>query len=346
MQNNVLRNITFLTSINATTDIVRDNQTGQLLLRRVTAAETYPVLCAIAQVQHPNLMAVLDVRMMHDRCVSLCEYINGTTLEYRVENGGVLPVSEAKAILCQVCDGLTALHQNGIIHRDVKPSNVMLTNDGTVKLIDFDISRLNKPMQTRDTTILGTEGYAAPEQFGFAQTGARADIYACGVLLNYLLTGRLPNERLYQGALTAVILQCTEMDESKRFQSAAELKQMLQGRKINRRRTFQPLPGFRSKHVLPKILTVLLMIVWGFVLLLYLTGGDILYGHGIEWTMGHIKMALVLLLFWSALPYVLFGDVFRLSEKINPDNPQNGKYVLRILGAASFAVGVVLLLFV
>ena len=102
MQNNVLRDITFLTSINATTDIVRDNQTGQILLRRVTAAETYPVLCAIAQLRHPHLMAVQDVYMLHGSCVSLCEYINGTTPEYRVEHDGVYTVTEAKRILCQL----------------------------------------------------------------------------------------------------------------------------------------------------------------------------------------------------------------------------------------------------
>ena len=344
MQNNALWDNLYLTSLNASTAIVRNRHTGQLMLRRVGSAESFPVMHTLSTMRHPNLMEVYDVRFLNGKCVSLCEYINGMTLEKRVELRGLCQVTEATAILRQICDGLTALHLNGVIHRDVKPSNVMLTPDNRVKLIDYDISRLSKPMQSRDTTLMGTEGYAPPEQFGFGQTGAQADVYACGALLNYLLTGFLPNERLYQGALTSVILQCTEIDANKRFRSAEELKQVLLGRKINTRRGFRPLPGFRGRHVFPKILTVILMTLWSLLLLMYVTGGRALYTDDPDYMRRQLCFGSVLLLFWSAIPYLLFGDIFRISEKISPNNPRNGLYVLRILGAASFVVGLVLLI--
>ena len=119
---------------------------------------------------------------------------------------------------------------------------------------------------------------------------------------------------------------------------------MLLGRKINTRRGFRPLPGFRGRHVFPKILTVILMTLWSLLLLMYVTGGRALYTDDPDYMRRQLCFGSVLLLFWSAIPYFLFGDIFRISEKISPNNPRNGLYVLRILGAASFVVGFVLLI--
>ena len=207
-----LWDFSFVARIHRNIDLVRNNVTGQLMIRRISPSGDFPVLQALCGIKHRNLMEVYDLRLQDGVCVSLCEYINGITLAFRVENGQLFDVKSAKRILCQICDGLTALHSRGIVHRDIKPENIMITNDGTAKIIDYSICRLTKPNQRKDTTVLGTAGYASPEQFGFAQTSATADIYACGVLLNYLLTGKLPNEELHQGALKPVIEQCIEID--------------------------------------------------------------------------------------------------------------------------------------
>ena len=275
--------------------------------------------------------------------LSGCEYINGMTLDMRIEYYQPFDIRSAKQILCQICDGLSQLHINGIVLRDIKPGNVMITDDGMVKIIDYSISRLIKPEQRKDTTVLGTAGYASPEQFGFTQTNGKTDIYACGVLLNYLLTGKLPNEQLHQGLLTTVIQQCIEIDENKRFASADELKKVLQGKKINRRRPFRPLPGFRSKHVFPKIITVFFYTVWIFMLFVYINGFSMIMSSSLKNIIQQLILMADIMVFWSALPYLLFGDVFRMSERINPDNPRNGKYVLRILGTASIILGFVLI---
>lgn len=338
-----LWDFSLVSQIRKNLDLVQNKFTRQLMVRRISPAADYPVLQTLCRIKHRNLMEIYDVKTQDGVCISLCEYINGMTLDMRVEYYQPFDIRSAKDILCQICDGLSQLHINGIVHRDIKPGNVMITDDGTVKIIDYSISRLIKPEQRKDTTVLGTAGYASPEQFGFTQTNGKTDIYACGVLLNYLLTGKLPNEQLHQGPLTTVIQQCIEIDENKRFASADELKKVLQGKKINRRRPFRPLPGFRSKHVFPKIITVFFYTVWIFMLFVYINGFSMIMSSSLKNIIQQLILMADILVFWSALPYLLFGDVFRMSERINPDNPRNGKYVLRILGTASIILGFVLI---
>lgn len=337
-----LWDFSFVARIHRNIDLVRNNR-GQLMVRRISPSGDFPVLQALCGIKHRNLMEVYDLRLQDGVCVSLCEYINGITLAFRVDNGQLFDVISAKRILCQICDGLTALHSRGIVHRDIKPENIMITNDGTAKIIDYSICRLTKPNQRKDTTILGTAGYASPEQFGFAQTSATADIYACGVLLNYLLTGKLPNEELHQGALKPVIEQCIEIDESKRFQSAEELKKVLLGKKPNSRRSYQPLPGFRSKYVFPKIISVLFIIIWLIMLLIYIAGFPLIMQYELKYRIQQLILMADFLFFWTLFPYILFGDVFRLSEKISPNNPRNGRYIMRFLGVLSILLGIVLI---
>ena len=338
-----LWNISFVAQIHQNIDLVRNNFTGQLMIRRISPSEDYPVLRTLCGIRHRNLMELYDVIWQDGVCISLCEFINGTSPATQVESYQLYDVKSAKRILCQICDGLTELHKQGIVHRDIKPENIMITNDGTVKIIDYSISRLIKPDKRKDTTVLGTAGYASPEQFGFAQTSGKADIYACGVLLNYLLTGKLPNEELHQGVLKTVIEQCIEIDESKRFRSASELKSVLLGHKINTRRPFRPLPGFRCKGVFPKVITSVGITAWLFMLLVYVTGFSGLLRTSTRNIVQQLILMADIMVLWTALPYILFGDMFRLSERINPNNPQNGKYVLRILGVASILLGVALL---
>ena len=106
------------------------------------------------------------------------EFINGKTLE-EIQGEGVLSEDRVIEYGIKICE---------IIHRDIKPSNIIVDNNGIVKLIDFDVSRIHKSDENRDTQILGTEGYASPEQFGFNQTDSRSDIYSIGVLMNVLTT--------------------------------------------------------------------------------------------------------------------------------------------------------------
>lgn len=171
-----------------------------------------------------NISEVFEIYEYEDRAIIIEEYINGTTLNDILLERVTLSEAEVKNIISQVCDGLEFLHSFGIVHRDINPNNIIITSDDIVKIIDFDISRFVKENASSDTAILGTAGYAAPEQFGFSQSDKRADIYAVGVLVNVMLTGQLPNVKMYSGNIGKVIKKATAIDADNRYQDITELK--------------------------------------------------------------------------------------------------------------------------
>lgn len=204
--------------------VVRKKEDGKRFLLRKTEEnpEIYKKLLGISS---PNLPKIFEVYEEKDANIIIEEYIFGDTL-FDILKNGVLSVKEAAESASQICRALSDLHEHGIVHRDIKPENVILSGEKTV-LIDFDASRKNDPEKTNDTQILGTTGYAAPEQYGLSQTDARSDIYSLGVVLNLMLTGEHPSTRLASGKLGEIVQKCTMINPDMRFQSAAELKKTL-----------------------------------------------------------------------------------------------------------------------
>lgn len=143
------------------------------------------------------------------------EYICGITLNELIEQKKYISDEEIQDILVQLCKGLKNLHQRDIIHRDINLNNIMLTNDGVVKLVDFDTVRIFKYDQNFDTTYLGTKGFAPPEQYGFSQTDARTDIYALGMTIKKLQ----PKSNLLQ----KIIAKATQLDPENRYQYVEEI---------------------------------------------------------------------------------------------------------------------------
>ena len=166
--------------------------------------DVYKELLTIAS---PNLPQVYEVAQHGEENAVLEEYVQGDTLDFLLEKD-VLSPRQARNITRQLCSALWVLHSRGAVHRDIKPDNVILRGDEAV-LIDFDASRIFKDEAEGDTRVLGTLGYAAPEQFGIAQSDERADIYALGVLLNVMLTGKHPSKKLATGFLGRVVQKCT-----------------------------------------------------------------------------------------------------------------------------------------
>lgn len=155
-----------------------------------------------------------------DKTYIIEEYIEGEGLD-KIKQREALEVSKVLSIALQICDALLILHKNGIIHRDIKPSNIILKGDGTIKLIDFGASRSISYQNEHDTRILGTPGYAPPEQYGFSTTDYRSDIYSLGITLKELLDGS------YNGRLNNIIKKCIEIDPKRRISSVEELKKLL-----------------------------------------------------------------------------------------------------------------------
>lgn len=204
--------------------LVMNGATGMLLVQKAVSAETAEVYKKAVSLRAPGVCRVFDVDLCDGQLTAVCEYINGMSLDKYCKYHR-LCVDSVYAIVLQLCDALAALHAEGIVHRDVKPENIIVSDRGErICLIDFGISRTVKSGQPSDTSVLGTVGYAAPEQFGFGQTDARTDIYAVGVLLNVLLSGKMPCETMYGGLFHNVILRCTQQDPAMRYQSVQALK--------------------------------------------------------------------------------------------------------------------------
>ena len=168
-----------------------------------------------------NLPEIYDVLELEDGQIVLEEYIDGITVAQVMELNKYRS-SGARKVLSGVCDALAVLHDRGIIHRDVKPENVMIEKSGRIVLIDFNASRI-KSSASKDTVIMGTVGYASPEQLGLSQTDARTDIYAAGVLYNVLLTGQHPSTTIAPGKAGRIVRKCTAVNPDERYQTAAEL---------------------------------------------------------------------------------------------------------------------------
>lgn len=188
----------------------------------------------LKKLNHPHLPSIIDVIDCDDTFLIVMDYIEGNPLSKALETSGAQNQDDVIEWAKQLCDVLGYLHSRKppIIYRDMKPSNVMLKPDGNVMLIDFGTAREFKSTSVADTTCLGTQGYAAPEQFGgHGQTDARTDIYCLGATMYHLVTGHNPatpypirqwNPMLSSG-LEEIILKCTQRNPEDRYQSCAEL---------------------------------------------------------------------------------------------------------------------------
>ena len=148
---------------------------------------------AAARLSHPNLVGVIDAGEDDGRPYIVFEYINGRTLKRRIQEEGPLPVDEAVAYAIEIGRGLTAAHARKLVHRDVKPQNVLIDPDGRAKVTDFGIARsLEQKGMTATGRVLGTTDYVSPEQAMGEDVDERSDVYSLGVVLYEMLTGDVP----------------------------------------------------------------------------------------------------------------------------------------------------------
>ncbi len=146
----------------------------------------------VASLSHPNIVPVYDVGEEEGSHFIVMEYVRGRTLKDAIEAGGPLPPARASDIVCSVLDALAYAHGHGLIHRDVKPQNILLGTDGTARLADFGIAHVAGGSSTRTAAILGSAHYLSPEQSRGEEATVRSDIYATGIVLYEALAGRPP----------------------------------------------------------------------------------------------------------------------------------------------------------
>ena len=194
------------------------------------------------RLDHPALPRIVDIIDNGQTIYVIMDYIEGESLGKILKEYGAQPQEQVLDWAKQLCDVLEYLHSQKppIIYRDMKPDNVMLKPEGNLKVIDFGIAREYKEKNLADTTILGTRGYAPPEQHGSRQTDVRSDIYALGMTMHHLLTGADPRNADYMyapirqwnlelsGGLERIIDKCTALDPEDRYQNCSELMYALE----------------------------------------------------------------------------------------------------------------------
>jgi serine/threonine protein kinase len=226
---------------------VKELRVGTLPLAKITESLTQFRTEArmLARLTHPNLPKVYDYFSRPKTHSIVMEYIHGRTLDQILVSRSGHPLEERLALswalqICRAMHFLSVQKPHPIVFRDLKPSNIMIANDGRVKLIDFGIARFFKVDKREDTFVYGTPGYAAPEQYGSGQTDVRSDIFSLGATLHYCLTGKNPSENplnfldprklnpLISRETASIVNKAVALDMEKRFQSALEMKHMIQ----------------------------------------------------------------------------------------------------------------------
>lgn len=192
----------------------------------------------LKSLKHPALPRIVDYFLMDEKMYIVMDYIEGSTLMEILEREGKQREEDVVKWMRAVCDVLNYLHtrKNAIIYRDIKPSNIMLTPEGDIKLIDFGIARTYKSTSNSDTEYLGSRGYAAPEQCSqLGQSDERTDIYGVGATMYHLLTGKHPDQPPYEfypirkwdkrfsRGVQQIVQKCVMTDPQYRYQTAFDV---------------------------------------------------------------------------------------------------------------------------
>lgn len=207
---------------------------------------------AVAKLSHPNIVSIYDVGQEDGLHYLIMEYVEGSTLKALIADEAPLPSLQAIDIALQICDALEHAHENGVIHRDIKPHNILITRNGRVKVTDFGIAQaVNEATLSYNGMMVGSVHYLSPEQARGGITGAGADIYSFGIVLYEMLTGKLPFvgdtpvavaikhlQELPQplreinaeipSALESIVMRVLEKEPDRRYVSAADLRSDLE----------------------------------------------------------------------------------------------------------------------
>lgn len=294
--------------------LVKNQVSQQIYLKKTLDVYSIPVFAYLKEHHDVHLPAVEDYWQEDSRLVVIEELISGHTLEYVLENENP-DEAERMDMIKQICDGVTALHQAvpKIIHRDLKASNIMITQDHVVKIIDYDAAKIYHANEKKDTVLIGTEGSAAPEQYGFMPSDERTDIYALGILIQEMFPHDIRMQRIGEKAAS--------FSPEDRYSSVEEMKQDMNGG-FAWKLLLCNMPGIRSRHLLVKIISAVLYAVMfaavintkdfrvpkqaliGICCCMMLLGWIDLYGH---WTglFDHFPLIHHANLFYRILGYIL-----------------------------------------
>ncbi len=206
--------------------LVKHVETGKIYIKKTLAIFNEAVYNAIKENPITGIPSIHEIIKDNDELIVIEEYISGRTLEEMLAQNEVFDKERIVRIALSLCEILSKLHSftPPIIHRDIKPSNVMITSDNRLFLLDLNAAKNENTEKGRDTKLLGTFGYAAPEQFGFGSSTVQSDIYSMGVLINTLAHGKFSIETTDLPELNSIVDKCLKLNPSERYKNILELK--------------------------------------------------------------------------------------------------------------------------
>ncbi len=245
--------------------IVQHIETKKIYVKKILQTYNKAVYLQLYREPVDGIPQIMELYEEDDQLTVIEEYISGDTLQSMFNENVVFNEKQVEEYLFQLCDAVKSLHlsRSAIIHRDIKPSNIIITGHNKVFLIDLNAAKYYKPDEEEDTVLLGTHGYAAPEQYGFGSSSIQSDIFAIGKVLNGLLDhSELKNKRIKKG-LHDIVKKCTLIKADDRYRDVTEMMYAL-GRVFHKdfqwnKDTFRysRLPvGFRSNRTINKIIAV------------------------------------------------------------------------------------------
>ncbi len=253
---------------------VWDKKTSKVLVCKVFLnSRNKKVYKQIFEYPHRGIPKIVEIKEEKGRLIIYEENSQGQVLSQM--RGKQFNLDYVQSIIMDLCSIVDHLHnlKPPVIHRDIKPENVIISQEG-IQLIDFDIARNYMVNQSKDTTVLGSIGFAAPEQFGFGQSDERTDIYAMGVLLNWMLTGKMLHEKLCQEPFRTVVVKATAVNPNLRYRKIKEVRRALEKRETEARgvelsfsmrkskkgKESWALPGYRRKKKKIRIMATVIYI--------------------------------------------------------------------------------------
>ncbi len=312
---------------------------GKLYVKKNIPSELTYLYKILMSKYHKNVSQIVEVFEYQDCTVVIEKYIDGDSLADILAKNKYLSENMTKNIIGQICDGLTFLHKQNIIHRDINPNNIVISSDGCVKIIDFDIARTPKKNASSDTTILGTAGYAAPEQFGFSQSDIRTDIYAVGVLANVMLTGMLPGEMTYKGRLGKIISKATAIDAGARYRKISDFKHAFTNEVDENTncvlKVLRCIPGFRTFELWKMVIALICYMTYVPLMFLFVLWTEKNFAALSKTVLSEILMFVI--------PFLLLTNLSGI-RRIVSRKPIRALIVSILISAVSFIIGVLILL--
>lgn len=239
--------------------LVQHIETGIVFIKKVLSVYNLSVYQQLKDNPITGIPQIYSMYESENKLTLIEEFISGNTLSELLAKEEPIPEKTVTDYALELCDILESLHSFNppIIHRDIKPSNIIITPDNHVVLIDLNAARTGTEKE-EDTVLLGTKGYAAPEQYGFGSSSVQTDIFAVGMLLNTMLLGQFSRNITSNSAYHNIIDRCTKIDPKERFNTIADLKnailqpQHLGVSKVHNEHRIKSLlpPGFRTGNLM------------------------------------------------------------------------------------------------